>query len=61
VLDTVRALYDSSYQQTYRDWVRFPDDLPDLSRKDPPRNTRPHGVNESWFAKRARNELPIAY
>ena len=38
--------------------VGFPRELPDLSRKKPPRNSRPEGVAESWFAKRQRKELP---
>ena len=41
--------------------VGFPKDLPDLSRKKPPSNSRPGGISVSWFAKRQRNELPESY
>ena len=62
VLNTIRILSGAEDQATYREWVRFPDDLPDLSRKKAPGgNTRPDGVADSWFAKRARGELPEAY
>jgi hypothetical protein len=36
----------------------YPDNLPDLSRLRPPRNTRPEGVAKSFFARRKRGELP---
>ena len=39
----------------------FPRDLPDLSGKQPPSNSRPEGVDESWHAKDLRNELPASY
>ena len=38
----------------------FPDDLPSL-HQTPPANTRPEGVQQSWYAKRQRGELPEAY
>jgi hypothetical protein len=40
----------------------FPDDLPDLSRLRPPGgNTRPAGIEESYFARRQHNQLPATY
>jgi hypothetical protein len=39
----------------------FPPHLPDLARKNPPRNHRPEGVSESWLARRRRGELPAVY
>jgi hypothetical protein len=39
----------------------FPDDLPDLRRLRPPANSRPEGIDESYFARRARGELPDYY
>ncbi len=39
----------------------FPQNLPDLSQKKPPTNSRPEGISESWFAKRQRNEMPDSY
>lgn len=42
--------------------MRFPSDLPDLSRLRPPGgNSRPEGVAESYFALRERGDLPETY
>lgn len=62
ILDTIRKLSEIEDRTTYFDWARFPDDLPDLAQKRPPKgNTRPRGVDECWFAKRSRGELPETY
>ncbi|HVA51467.1 MAG TPA: HNH endonuclease signature motif containing protein [Pirellulales bacterium] len=62
VIDTLDVLRHSANSATYLEWVRFPDDLPDLSLKQPPGgNNRPKGVEQSWFAKRRRGELPASY
>jgi hypothetical protein len=46
----------------YRQLLRFPDDLPDLSRLRPPAgNERPEGIEHSYFAMRQRGELPATY
>jgi hypothetical protein len=42
-------------------WMGFPEDLPDLSRKAPPSNTRPEGVKNSCHARRAQGQLPEFY
>jgi hypothetical protein len=47
--------------QQYRRLMGFPEDLPDLSAKLPAENKRPEGVQESWFARRQRGELPETY
>jgi len=39
----------------------FPNDIPDLNNDPPPRNTRPDGIQSSWFAKRAAGALPQVY
>ena len=39
----------------------FPKDPPDLNDDPPPRNTRPDGIQSSWFAKRAAGTLPEVY
>jgi hypothetical protein len=39
----------------------FPEDLPDLRRLRPPRNTRKEGIKESWFDRRGRGDLPPEY
>ncbi len=48
--------------QTYLDLMNYPQDLPDLEPLKPPRgNFRPQGVDQSYFARRRRGELPSAY
>jgi hypothetical protein len=39
----------------------FPDDLPDLSQRRPPHNSRPSGVRRSCFMRRQHGELPAVY
>jgi hypothetical protein len=40
----------------------FPDDLPDLGRLLPPGgNTRPDGLEASWYRQRERGTLPATY
>jgi hypothetical protein len=39
----------------------FPEDLPDLRRLRPPRNTRKEGIKESWFERRRGGDLPPEY
>ena len=46
----------------YVQLMGFPDDLPDLSRLRPPvGNSRPEGIEQSYFAQRQRGELPETY
>src|SRR5262249_61917853 len=46
-------------------WIRqnfyYPDDLPDLRKKRPPRNSRPQGVARCYFALRESGKLPESY
>ncbi len=51
----------SPQRKLYRELLGYPTDLPDLSKLDPPKNTRPAGVHESTFARRQRSELPEVY
>jgi hypothetical protein len=39
----------------------YPEDLPDLKSCRAPENTRREGINESFFARRERGELPEIY
>lgn len=48
-------------QELYLQFMGYPDDLPDLSRRHPPRNRKPEGVEQSHFARRQRGELPPTY
>lgn len=41
--------------------VGFPRNLPNLARKQAPSNSRPDGVDKSWYAQSQRNELPEYY
>jgi len=45
----------------FKEEMGFPVDLPDLSSENPPENSRPEGIDESWFSKRERGELPEIY
>lgn len=45
----------------YEQLAGFPEDLPNLGRLRPPSNTRPHGIEVSWYAKRQRGQLPVCY
>jgi hypothetical protein len=45
----------------YQQLAGFPEDLPNLGRLRPPKNTRPGSVKISWYAKRERGQLAEAY
>lgn len=45
----------------YREYMGFPDDLPDLRKKRVPNNTKPEGVESCYLALRERGELPAIY
>ena len=46
----------------HRRLLGYPDDLPDLTRLNPPGgNERPEGVHRSAHARRGRGELPDTY
>jgi len=55
---------------SYRPWLRdeftklmgFPDDLPNLARLRPPGgNSRPHGIERSYFVQKKKAILPDTY
>ncbi len=61
ILETVNFLEEHN-RQLFVEWMRYPDDLPDLSTKKPPSgNNRPSGIGESFSAKRERGELDATY
>lgn len=59
---TLSAL-KSSNPDLYKEYMGFPDDLPDLRppRKLVPNNSKPDGAENCYFALRERGELPATY
>jgi hypothetical protein len=53
----------ATHPELYEEYMGFPDDLPDLRppRKRVPRNTKPEGAENCYFALRERGELPPTY
>jgi hypothetical protein len=47
-------------QEHFGRMMGFPDDLSRLDQS-PPVNTRPEGLQQSWYAKKQRGELPEVY
>jgi hypothetical protein len=45
----------------YREYMGFPDELPDLRKKRVPLNSRPESVGDCCFALRERGELAAIY
>jgi hypothetical protein len=52
------AIHD---RQLYLHEMGFPSNLPDLSKDPPPRNTRPGGVSQSWFALKCAGTPVLVY
>jgi hypothetical protein len=51
----------SETAQLARILMRYPNDLPDLSKLRAPQNSKPDGIAKSHFERRRRRELPDAY
>lgn len=60
-LETWRALISAGNTEAYGEWMKYPEDLPNLEKKQPPDNSRLDGIRESAFARKARGELPDVY
>jgi hypothetical protein len=45
----------------YREYMAFPDELPDLRKKHVPSNSKPEGAENCYFVLRERGELPQTY
>lgn len=56
-----RADRHGPFAGLYQRLMGYPNDVPNLSRSKPPRNSRPAGVSKSAFARRQRRELPEIY
>ena len=51
----------SDHPDHYQEMMGFPDELPDLRKKQPPSNTRPQGALGCFFALREKGQLPQTY
>jgi hypothetical protein len=61
ILKTLRVLAVKDWE-TFVLWMGYPTDLPALSELRPPQgNTRPNGIDNSFFARRSRGELEETY
>jgi hypothetical protein len=60
LMRTLEALR-AEHPEIYEEWMRFPDDLPDLRRKNAPHNSMPDGAANCHFALRERGRLPPIY
>lgn len=60
-LETWQSLIAAGNLEAYRAWMRFPDNLRDLSTLKPAANGRPEGIAQSAFARRKRDELAETY
>jgi len=45
----------------YQEYMGFPADLPDLRKKQVPKNMKPDGASNCYFVLRERGELPPIY
>jgi hypothetical protein len=61
ILDTVRQIRQMGNRKLLKRWLGYPKNLPDLAAEQPPRNSRPRGVQLSYYALRQRGELPDLY
>lgn len=56
------AMANQCRPELYCQLMGFPNDLPNLKKLKPPGgNSRPEGIEQSYFAKRERGELPKIY
>ena len=60
IINTLRVLAVHSWE-IFVLWMRYPMNLPDLSRLRPPGNSRPNGVQNCFFALRSKGELEETY
>jgi hypothetical protein len=62
LLDLKRRLPgDETVDLLIQNYFGFPEALPDLDAKNPPSNTRPEGLRDSYFRKRREGRLPTVY
>jgi hypothetical protein len=65
LLNTLRCIQQAAAVASLdllRQWLGYPDDLPNLARLRPPgQNRRPAGVLQSHFQRRQQGQLPDIY
>ncbi|MGH8646843.1 MAG: hypothetical protein ACREX4_21245 [Gammaproteobacteria bacterium] len=61
LLIDIVALAQAHDRDLFRRLMKYPDELPDLSTLRPPGNSRPQGVRQSCYARRACGNLPETY
>jgi hypothetical protein len=60
MIQTIRSLFIHD-RATYIQFMRYPHNLPDLSKLKPPSNAKPGGIMDSFHARHLRGELPETY
>lgn len=59
ILKRLQALPDETATDILHQWLRFPNDLPNLNRLRPPNgNSRPEGVSECFYNQKQAGRLP---
>lgn len=58
ILDGTRAAFDSKNNDQLAQYLGLPADLPNLSKKRSPKNSRLKGIQDSWFERKRRGEVP---
>jgi hypothetical protein len=60
IFDTLNGLRPEVEDEILFQWLGFPTELPNLSRKRT-ENTRPEGIKQSYYERMLRGELPSRY
>jgi hypothetical protein len=55
--------FAETHWPTFVEWMRYPDDLPDLddAKHKPPTNSKPEGTAQSHYARKRSGALPEVY
>lgn len=61
IICTIRSLDKTGEKESLTLWMRYPEELPNLSKIRTPGNTKPEGISDSHYARRTRGELPETY
>lgn len=48
-------------QELYIQEMGFPNNLPDLTQDSPPQNSRPDGIENSWFSQKSKGKPVLVY